>query len=80
MESPTSLYYTLVRFKDTKTMFVATSSEVREFMDEVSRPKHPDDLVPDLLYDVFWQEGEGSFDGYYGATIICMAGKHVGVT
>lgn len=66
-------YFILARFRDkAKTMYVSRSSDVREFETQICQ--HPDDFVPDRRYGIHWQEGEGSFDGYYDATIICMAG------
>lgn len=64
-------YWTYVKFDDsTSTPHTARVEDIKDF-----DPSHPDDFDKEELYKVFWQDGVGSFDGYYDAHIVCMAGK-----
>lgn len=65
-----SKYACYVKFKDPKsTLHVSWANDVLDF-----NPAHSDDFKKDKLYKIFWQEGQGSFDGYFEGWILCMAG------
>lgn len=66
-----SSYFALVRFTDGNTPFVVKSEEIKSFS-----PVHSGDYDAKKLYDVLWQNGTESFDGYFKASITCMAGEY----
>lgn len=53
-----------------RTNYIFQCSEIRNF-NRVSC----NDVRPNEVVDVKWQEPEGSFDGYYQAEIKCLTGK-----
>lgn len=62
-------YVCYVKFNDTSETRVSPASDVRDL-----DPAHSDDFDKEKDYDIFWQEGTKSFDGYFQGRILCMAG------
>jgi ketosteroid isomerase-like protein len=68
MSSP---YFALVRFEDGNTPYAVKCEDIKSF-----DPVHSKDYDGKKLYDVLWQTGTESLDGYFKATITCMAGEY----